>query len=126
MATFGDLMSLLVCFFVLLLSFANMDIIKFKRAMGSMSEALGVERKYAGDFDAKSTSPVELSKSPSSANLDITEMQTRPDSATMNQQMLKQIRNTIRTQFPRCNTQVELSGLVDRFSLKPFGDFVNQ
>ena len=40
-------------FFVLLLSFANMDIVKFKRAMGSLSEAMGVERKYAGDFDAK-------------------------------------------------------------------------
>ena len=71
MATFGDMMSLLVCFFVLLLSFANMDIIKFKRAMGSMSEALGVERRYAGDFDAKSTSAIELSKSISSSQIDL-------------------------------------------------------
>ena len=35
MATFSDLMTLLLCFFVLLLSFANMDIVKFKETIGS-------------------------------------------------------------------------------------------
>ena len=39
MATFADLMTLLMCFFVLLLSFSNMDILKFKKLAGSMSEA---------------------------------------------------------------------------------------
>jgi len=38
--TFADLMSLLMCFFVLLLSFSEMDVLKFKRLSGSMSEAL--------------------------------------------------------------------------------------
>jgi chemotaxis protein MotB len=98
MATFGDMMSLLVTFFVLLLSFANMDIVKFKRAMGSMTQAFGVERMHAGEFDAKSTSPVELSKHTTSANLDLTEMQTRPDSAEMNQRMLNQVKNAISAQ----------------------------
>ena len=41
MATFADMMSLLLTFFVLLLSFASMDLIKFKDAMGSINEALG-------------------------------------------------------------------------------------
>jgi chemotaxis protein MotB len=40
MATFGDLMSLLLTFFVLLLSFANMDIVRFKEAMNSIQNAL--------------------------------------------------------------------------------------
>ncbi len=44
MATFADLMSLLMCFFVLLLSFAEMDVMKFKQIAASMSEAFGVQR----------------------------------------------------------------------------------
>lgn len=44
MATFADLMALLMCFFVLLLSFAEMDVLKFKRLAGSMRTAFGVQR----------------------------------------------------------------------------------
>lgn len=43
--TFADLMTLLMCFFVLLLSFAEMDILKFKQVAGSMREAFGVQRE---------------------------------------------------------------------------------
>ena len=43
--TFADLMSLLMCFFVLLLSFAEMDVLKFKRLAGSMREAFGVQQQ---------------------------------------------------------------------------------
>ncbi len=44
LATFADLMSLLMCFFVLLLSFATMDAKKFKKMAGSMDNAFGVQR----------------------------------------------------------------------------------
>lgn len=43
--TFADLMSLLMCFFVLLLSFSEMDVAKYKQIAGSMKEAFGVQRK---------------------------------------------------------------------------------
>ena len=43
--TFGDLMSLLLCFFVLLLSFSEMDRAKYKEVAGSLSKAFGVQRK---------------------------------------------------------------------------------
>lgn len=43
--TFGDLMSLLLCFFVLLLSFSETDKAVYKEIAGSMSEAFGVQRK---------------------------------------------------------------------------------
>ncbi|MGL4715476.1 MAG: flagellar motor protein MotB [Aeromonas sp.] len=43
MGTFADLMSLLMCFFVLLLSFAEMDVLKFKQIAGSMRNAFGVQ-----------------------------------------------------------------------------------
>ena len=42
--TFGDLMSLLLCFFVLLLSFSQMDAAKFKDLAGSLEKAFGVQR----------------------------------------------------------------------------------
>ncbi|PCJ38326.1 MAG: type VI secretion system protein TssL [Cellvibrionales bacterium] len=47
--TFADLMTLLMCFFVLLLSFAEMDILKFKQVAGSMREAFGVQREISSD-----------------------------------------------------------------------------
>ena len=45
MTTFGDLMSLLLCFFVLLLSFSEMDKQKYKVVAGSMEKAFGMQRK---------------------------------------------------------------------------------
>lgn len=45
MVTFGDLMSLLLCFFVLLLSFSETDKAKYKQVAGSMKEAFGVQKK---------------------------------------------------------------------------------
>jgi chemotaxis protein MotB len=43
LSTFADLMALLMCFFVLLLSFSEMDAMKFKRLAGSMAQAFGVQ-----------------------------------------------------------------------------------
>ncbi|MCH8285165.1 flagellar motor protein MotB [candidate division KSB1 bacterium] len=42
MTTYGDLMTLLLTFFVLLLSFSSMREAKFRRAIGSLKGALGV------------------------------------------------------------------------------------
>lgn len=64
MATFSDLATLLLTFFVLLLSFANMDVIEFKEMMGSVREAFGVQRRVAGDFEALSTSPISIGDNP--------------------------------------------------------------
>lgn len=41
LATFGDLMSLLLTFFVLLLSFSTMSVVNFNSAMGALQGALG-------------------------------------------------------------------------------------
>lgn len=43
MATFADMVTLLLCFFVLLLSFTNQDITNFRIMMGSIQKALGVQ-----------------------------------------------------------------------------------
>jgi chemotaxis protein MotB len=41
--TFGDMMSLLLTFFIMLLSFANMDMAKYKEVLGSVEKAFGVQ-----------------------------------------------------------------------------------
>lgn len=69
MATFSDMATLMLCFFVLLLSFANMDVQNFRTALGSVKEAFGVQFKVRGHFQAMSTSPVELSTIQSAATL---------------------------------------------------------
>ena len=54
--TFADLMSLLMCFFVLLLSFAELDVMKFKAIAGSMKLAFGVQREIKAIEVPKGTS----------------------------------------------------------------------
>jgi chemotaxis protein MotB len=39
------MVTLLLCFFVLLLAFANTDMVKFKEVLGSMKEAFGIQRE---------------------------------------------------------------------------------
>jgi chemotaxis protein MotB len=53
--TFADLMSLLMCFFVLLLSFSEMDVQKYKLIAGSMKMAFGVQREVKVEQIPKGT-----------------------------------------------------------------------
>ncbi|MCU7810844.1 MAG: flagellar motor protein MotB [Candidatus Thiodiazotropha sp. (ex Notomyrtea botanica)] len=58
LATFADLMSLLMCFFVLLLSFAEMDAVRFKKMAESMKDAFGVQREIPTNEIVKGTSVI--------------------------------------------------------------------
>ncbi|MEH6616245.1 MAG: flagellar motor protein MotB [Porticoccus sp.] len=64
MATFADLMSLLMCFFVLLLSFSEMDVLKFKQIAGSMKMAFGVQSQVKVKNIPKGTSIIAREFSP--------------------------------------------------------------
>ena len=52
MATFADMVTLLLCFFVLMLSFTTQEINNFKKLKGALKEAFGVQ---AEDSEAKET-----------------------------------------------------------------------
>ncbi|GGE31433.1 flagellar motor protein MotB [Halopseudomonas oceani] len=56
--TFADLMSLLMCFFVLLLSFSEIDAQKFKQIAGELSAAFGVQRDVPALEIPMGTSPI--------------------------------------------------------------------
>lgn len=62
--TFADLMTLLMCFFVLLLAFSEMDVAKFKQLSGSMKEAFGVQSEIEVKTIPKGTSVVAQEFSP--------------------------------------------------------------
>ncbi|CAH9053365.1 flagellar motor protein MotB [Pseudoalteromonas sp. S3260] len=64
MGTFADLMSLLMCFFVLLLAFSEMDVLKFKQISGSMKFAFGVQNKIEVKDIPKGTSVIAMEFTP--------------------------------------------------------------
>ncbi len=64
MGTFADLMSLLMCFFVLLLSFATIDAVRFKKMAESMRDAFGVQREIPAAEIVKGVSVIKMEWSP--------------------------------------------------------------
>lgn len=72
--TFADLMTLLMCFFVLLLAFSEMDAAKFKQLSGSMKDAFGVQAEIEVRTIPKGTSVVAQEFSPG-----------KPDPSALNQ-----------------------------------------
>ena len=65
MATFADLATLLMAFFVLLLSFAEMNVPKFKQISGSLKDSFGVQQIIPIVEQPKGTTVLELNFSPS-------------------------------------------------------------
>ncbi len=59
--TFADLMSLLLTFFILVLSFANMDIVRFRDMLGSIQNAFGVQIQRR-DADYIAFSPTQFER----------------------------------------------------------------
>ncbi len=62
--TFADLMTLLMCFFVLMLSFSETDKQKYKQVAGSMQEAFGVQREVKVKEQPKGVSVIAREFSP--------------------------------------------------------------
>ena len=62
MATFADLSTLLMTFFVLLLSFSSMDVQKFRDMLGSVQSAFGVQFQERGTFQPVIKEPTKPSE----------------------------------------------------------------
>lgn len=65
MATFADLATLLMAFFVLILSFAEMNVPKFKQISGSLKDSFGIQRIVPVVEQPEGTTILELNFSPS-------------------------------------------------------------
>ncbi|MGB2409935.1 MAG: flagellar motor protein MotB [Candidatus Puniceispirillaceae bacterium] len=85
MATFADMATLLMAFFVLILSFAEFNVPKFKQISGSLKNAFGVQRIVPIVEQPKGTTVLSLNFSPSpspSVSQDMTQQTseiTKPD-----------------------------------------------
>ena len=64
MATFADMATLLMAFFVLILSFAEFNVPKFKQISGSLREAFGVQKVVPVVEQPKGTTVISLEFSP--------------------------------------------------------------
>jgi chemotaxis protein MotB len=79
MATFADMATLLMAFFVLILSFAEFNVPKFKQISGSLKNAFGVQRVVPIVEQPKGTTILSLNFSPSpnpSISTDMTQQTT--------------------------------------------------
>lgn len=95
--TFADLMSLLMCFFILLLAFSEMDVEKFKQLAGSMREAFGVQRE------------IKVKEPPKGVNIIATEFSAgRPDPTPLN--VVKQnTTNVLKQHLDMSKSRVKIS-----------------
>ena len=67
MATFADMATLLMAFFVLILSFAEFNVPKFKQISGSLKNAFGIQKIVPVVEQPKGTTVLSLNFSPSPA-----------------------------------------------------------
>ena len=89
LATFADLMSLLMCFFVLLLSFAEIDAVRFKKMAESMKDAFGVQREIPANEIVMGTSVIKQEFSPSTVQEPSPIDEIRQQTTDIEQQNLK-------------------------------------
>ncbi|WP_166267720.1 MotB family protein [Marinobacter caseinilyticus] len=111
--TFADLMSLLMCFFVLLLSFSEIDAIKFKQIATELSKAFGVQRDVPVLEVPMGTSPVFDTFSPAPPQPTVlnevrqTTAEQKPTLATGQSNTEQHIDRMIETKVDRTLTNVE-------------------
>lgn len=120
MATFADMATLLMAFFVLILSFAEMNVPKFKQISGSLKNSFGVQRLIPVVESPKAQSLIARSFSPSVAEptlLDTIRQQTtddrlenvevKTDVAPAAQQAIEAMRQALAQEISRGEAQVK-------------------
>ena len=118
MVTYADLMTLLLCFFVLLLSFAEIDAEKFRRVADELSKAFGVQRDVEAMQIPMGTSAVLQNFSP--ATPDRTFVDEVRQRTTPQQPQLETMRSMLDSQRQQRTLQVagSLEELLKKSSLE--------
>jgi chemotaxis protein MotB len=90
MVTFGDLMSILVCFFVLLISFSIQDTKKLQVVAGSMREAFGTTKiRELNGIIEKDGNPLRENVRDSSSDLPKSQLEETDDGVSADQAEMK-------------------------------------
>lgn len=124
MATFADMATLLMAFFVLILSFAEMNVPKFKQISGSLKNSFGVQRLIPVVESPKAQSLIARHFSPSVAEptlLDTIRQQTTEDrlenvelktdvAPPSAQQAIETLRQALAQEISRGEAEVKFQG----------------
>merc|ERR1711865_1324066 len=73
MATFADMATLLMAFFVLILSFSEMRVVKFEQVAGNIANAFGVQKVFNRPDPPMGTSMLSQTFSPTIAQMSVIE-----------------------------------------------------
>ena len=127
MGTFADLMSLMLCFFVLLLSFSEMDALKFRMIVKSMEDGFGVDRPEDPDSIPMGTSIIQQTFSPSPDQptpfSTMTRQSTVSETAALKIDNLKQYQMAVRnTQRQELNQLLQEEIKLDLVSVETIND----
>jgi len=97
MTTFADLSTLLLTFFIIMLSMANVDVIKFRELLGSVRDAFGVQFEEQGDYQAAVKEDLHQmqSKPPEKTTESDRQKQSAAEDRQDRQEAVDEIRNTI-------------------------------
>ena len=112
MATFADMATLLMAFFVLILSFAEMNVPKYKQITGSLKAAFGVQRLIPVVEPPKARSMIAREFSPAEAKP--TPQQTVKQDTTDSLKREVELQSETKTEDFKNNTILKLSGFTSR------------
>jgi len=105
MATFADMATLLMAFFVLILSFAEMNVPKFKQISGSLKNSFGVQRLIPPVEPPKAQSLIAQQFSPAVAQPTVIDT-IRQDTTDDNQKEVE-LKTESKTEHPRPDPQTQ-------------------
>ncbi|MBM3375016.1 MAG: flagellar motor protein [Betaproteobacteria bacterium] len=105
MATFADMATLLMAFFVLILSFAEMNVPKFKQISGSLKNSFGVQRLIPTVEPPKAQSLIAQQFSPAVAQPTVIDT-IRQDTTDDNQKEVE-LKTESKTEDPRPDPQTQ-------------------
>ncbi len=155
MCTFADMMSLLLCFFVLLLSFANMDETKFEEVAGSLEKAFGTQRdrpllgtpmgqemiskEFAGQpidltvqiqivqemADEMKDGLVEVEEDENGITVRVKESVAFDSGRAVIKPRFRKVLDKLGKLFAKMNVDIEVSGHTDNTPLKKKGEYVS-
>lgn len=121
LATFADLMSLLMCFFVLLLSFAEIDAVRFKKMAESMKDAFGVQREIPASEIVMGVSVIKQEWSPTVAEQAvITEI--RQETSEVDHEHLKMQDGLSQAELDEQRVMQEAKNIVERDLAEQFAE----
>jgi len=124
--TFADLMSLLLCFFVLLLSFSEMDRKKYREVAGSMANAFGVQRKERAFESPKGTKVIarafDRDKLATRDKEEIGKERKKKIARQMREEIARKMKEEIESKFQNLKDSIEIEAGEHQVVIRMMGE----